>query len=687
MASRIAFAALVASTSIFALTAHAQTTAPITEIRLSSGGLAEVRRQVEVKDNAALTLTVPLDQVDDVLKSLTIRDPKGSMSSASLAGKQPLAEVFKNLPFSANDLSAQSSLLAALQGAAVTVSGDGRQTKGRIVGVEEAKVQGKNDDTITRYRLTVFSTGKLVTFDLDKVDVTLEDEALRAKLETALNAVQTAKAGDTRDISVAITGSGARSIAIDYVVPAPIWKATYRLALPKDGDKADIQGWAVIENNSSDDWKNVKLSLSSGSPLTLHQRLHEAYYAQRPQVPVYGPSGIVPLADKGGEIAANAANKEGSDQFDLQRKSPASPATQKLANAVFGMEAATAPSGRLRADVASPIPHQGYGQAESATLATEADVTTLFTLPNPIALARGQSLTMPFISAAMIATRVSVFQPQLGINNPVAAVMVKNDSATSLPPGILTLTEDGSGYAGDAQLAGLPAGETRMVMFATDRKVVVTTDGQSDQKITQLSYDNGALKADMVVRTNVTYKIKGAADADRTVIVEYPRRVGFTYTSEQKESETPTAIRLKVSVPKGSVAETKLTEQRVVSSTYALTDIESRGQALAVWSQQAVSDPKLLAKLKDASDALTKLNEAKQALTNYDAEVERIKSDQERVRENLQAVPATSDLAKTYLANMTAQEKRLTEIGAWRGKGEEAIASARKVLSEKLKAF
>lgn len=682
MVSRFAALTLGLGTSVIALTAYAQnaaTTAPITDIRLSSGGLAEIRRQVEVKDNSAVNLTVPLNQVDDVLKSLKVNDPKGTASSASLAGKEPLAEVFRNLPFSPADLSTQSSLMAALQGAAVTVSGNGRETKGRIVGVETTRVQDKNGETAEVHRLTVFSGGKLTAFDLDKVDVTLDDPTLRAKLESGLNAVQAAKAGDARDIAVSLNGSGPRNVAIDYVVPAPIWKATYRLVLPKEGNKAGIQGWAVIENNSSDDWKNVRLSLSSGNPVTLYQRLYESYYAKRPEIPVYGPNGIVPLTDKGGDVLAQMEAKEEAADMEYA-------ADRKMRTAPAPIAAQIARDDRQRSLGASGMSGQIKNAPPPAEV-TESDISTVYDLPNPVNLSSGQSLTVRFLENGITADRVSVFQPQLGIQNPVAAVVINNQSASSLPPGILTLSEDGSGYVGDAQLAGLPAGETRMVMFATDRKVVIGTNTTGSQKIAKVAYDGGVLKADLATETNVTYKIKGAQDGDRTVIVEYPRRQGFTYTSAQKDSETPTAIRLKVNVPKGGTAEAQISEQRVLASSYSLADIENDGGRMAVWASQASTDPKLVAKIKDAAEALAKVNEAKQVLGSYDGEVDQIRSDQERIRENLQAVPATSDLAKTYLANMSAQEKRLTEITALRAKGEENLKGARAELSSKIKAF
>jgi hypothetical protein len=39
---------------------------------------------------------------------------------------------------------------------------------------------------------------------------------------------------------------GSRPVGFSYVVAAPVWKAAYRLVLPKEGGAARLQGWAVV---------------------------------------------------------------------------------------------------------------------------------------------------------------------------------------------------------------------------------------------------------------------------------------------------------------------------------------------------------------------------------------------------------------------------------------------------------
>ena len=62
-----------------------------------------------VDRNAEIDIDVPLDQVDDILKSIVIRDGGGHVKSLSLAGPTPVDETFKTLPFKPSDLTSLPS--------------------------------------------------------------------------------------------------------------------------------------------------------------------------------------------------------------------------------------------------------------------------------------------------------------------------------------------------------------------------------------------------------------------------------------------------------------------------------------------------------------------------------------------------------------------------------------------------
>ena len=56
-------------------------------VMLSSGGMGYFEYEANVEGDATLKLTVSLQQVDDVLKSLVVYDDKGGVGGLSLPGR------------------------------------------------------------------------------------------------------------------------------------------------------------------------------------------------------------------------------------------------------------------------------------------------------------------------------------------------------------------------------------------------------------------------------------------------------------------------------------------------------------------------------------------------------------------------------------------------------------------------
>src|ERR1041385_9466642 len=80
---------------------------------------------------------------------------------------------------------------------------------------------------------------------------TLDSEFKRA-LETLALSHDTQK----KAVSLTFNGEGKRDVRVSYVVENPIWKTSYRLVLSNKKDsKPTLQGWAIVENASEEDWR------------------------------------------------------------------------------------------------------------------------------------------------------------------------------------------------------------------------------------------------------------------------------------------------------------------------------------------------------------------------------------------------------------------------------------------------
>src|SRR5208337_374818 len=126
-------------------------------------------------------------------------------------------------------------------------------------------------------------------------------------------------------VSINFAGSGKRNVRVGYVVENPIWKTSYRLVLDKDKKAPPyLQGWAVVENPTDEDWKDVRMALVSGRPISFQMDLYTPLYVPRPVVEPELFASLRPVAYSGGlatkstalALAAPAADAPDAEALD-----------------------------------------------------------------------------------------------------------------------------------------------------------------------------------------------------------------------------------------------------------------------------------------------------------------------------------------------------------------------------------
>lgn len=97
-----------------------------------------------------------------------------------------------------------------------------------------------------------------------------------------------ARAGDDapppeqrRTVRLALDGAR-HDLTVGYTVETPIWRPSYRLIFA--GDTVQVQAWGIVQNLSGEDWRDVRLSLVAGSPVSFRSELAQAVVPRRPVV-------------------------------------------------------------------------------------------------------------------------------------------------------------------------------------------------------------------------------------------------------------------------------------------------------------------------------------------------------------------------------------------------------------------
>jgi hypothetical protein len=654
----------------FPISAFAQDLA-LKRVMLSSGGLGYFEYEATVTGDATLRLTVSLEQVDDVLKSLVVYDDKGGVGGLSLPGREPLAQAFKDLPFDQESLGSPADLLATLKGAQVTVGG-ARAITGRIVSVQKETV-ALNDGKATaeRTRVTLLTDRGLQQFILeDAENLQFADAALREKVAQALLAIQTNRAKDARTLELSARGEGQRTVRIAYIVEVPVWKASYRLTLPADPATARsaLQGWATVENLSGQDWKDVELTLVSGRPVAFRQALYEAYYVKRPEVPIEVAGRLMPGVDRGGVDASERLKAAPPPPPPAAAPAPQPYRPQQERNAAATM--APPPTGAAAAD-----------QFE----ATDAATQVVFRFPRTVSVANGRTLSIPIIDRQVPAQRLALYQADTAPRNPLAAIRLTNDGDSGLPAGLITIYErDKAGYVayvGDARLSGFPIGETRLLAYALDEKIVIEREIGQTERVATGTIVQGALRLSRVVRQTATYRVRGPAKEPRQLVVVQRRLPGWSLVKpEPKGVELSEGnYRITFQLPGGEQTQTfEIVQEQTQQQELRLVD--GSADQIRVYAQSREFDAKTREALVKVLHLQHAVSEAQRQVTQADAERQQIVQEQARLRDNLARVPANSDLQRRYLATLDKQETDLEAIAKRRADAEKSVEAAREAL-------
>lgn len=673
-------------------------------VLLSTGGVGYFEHEARVSGDAALTLEVRRDQVDDVLKSIVVYDDRGGVGTVDLAGQEPLETAFRELPFTPDDLASPTALLNALKGAEVRAAGS-RDLSGRLLSVTEEAVHLPNGGGVTvRHRVSLMTAEGLRQLVLEDTDsLRFADPRVQAQLDKALAAVADSAGKERRRLTIRTSApkddAGAeRTVRVAYVVAAPLWKATYRLTLPEIGPEpgaggktGNLQGWAVLENLSGDDWTGVELSVASGNPVTFRQALYSAYFVNRPEVPVEVLGRVLPKPDEGAVAADHMAKMETLLPRARTGGEMAPPPSIDRARAAPMAPSPGAPSSVAPSPAPLAMPQRAAEPVAAESSAATAQV--LFRYPQPVTLANGGTLMMPIVARAVPAERLSLYQPGIQPRNPLAALRLTNDpgadsgadsAGSSLPPGVLTLYETVGGapaYVGDARLAALPAGESRLLSFAVDQAVTVDRSDQPSRTLSRASLADGVLQLTVTERQTTTYRIAGAAREDRKVIVEHPRRAGWDLVEPANAAPDTTAdaYRLPVAVPAGKTATLAVALERPRVERIGLADLAPE-QVLA-YAASAELPPPVRESLGKVAALRTAVADKERRVADIEREQADIAKEQERLRQNLSTLPRDSDLFKRTIGKMGEQETRLDalsrELGAARKEADAARATLR----------
>jgi len=604
---------------------------PLRRVAIFSSGVGHFEHRGEVTEPARVSLPFAAREVSDVLKSLTIDDPSGDQVAVAYATEDALWATLQGLRPDVSGNPGLADLLNSVRGATLEVDVPSGRRTGRILGVE---VRPGSGDTPPEPCLSLYADGAVSLVPASQIRAyRLVDAQMAADVKRALDHLLESNR-PSRRLEVRLSSDQARTVGLGYVTPTPVWKATYRLDVTAGPPL--LQGWAIVDNASDVDWDDIELSLFVGRPASFTQPLYEAQYVQREVVPLE----IAGSADVHRYDAAAAGG-----MADVSEPAMLTASRREMRGALPPM-ALAAPA---------PVPVQAAGRPAGEQFS--------FTFPGQVTIGGHESAMLPFVQGGIDGEKVSILvgdeMADGAATNPALGLRVTNNLGVALPPGPITVFDDGL-YAGDALIGFLPTGAQRLISYGDDLGVQASRDTASSQRVASVRLANGLLELTWATLVTAKYRLVNEAAKDRRVWVQHPRWGDAQLVKPKEPAElTAGAYRFDVDLAaQSSLVFEVVTRQSVVSSV-SLTDDPD---AVLRFATDGELPPRTAQLMRDAAAIRQRQLRAEADLASVNARSAALAADQARVRETLAVVGIGTRSGATYQKRLDELEDRLVAL-------------------------
>jgi hypothetical protein len=679
---------------------------PVRRVVLYKNGVGYFEHSGRVTGNQAVSIDFTSSQLDDVLQSLTALDLNGGrITGVSYNSTTPLDQQLKNIPLGLGEKPSTTDLYASLEGARVEVSGAGEAAlSGRIVHYEIRSEKTAGGAEANHRVLTIVTDGGAIrSLEVGpNTSVRVLDGDLRRDLDEYLALLASTQSRQMRHVTLQAQGTGARDIRVSYISEVPVWKSTYRIVFPNDASKsttpgdpepAILQGWAVVDNTVGSDWDNVQLSLVAGAPQSFIEPLSQPIYTHRPTVAVPEAENTAPVVHEG--AVADKAELSTTMNAEQIEDMPLKGRKAKVSRGVMGYGSGSGlgqgsgggagGGGFVSGLMPAPPPPPPLIQDETnSASSTKFDDYFEYTVAQPVTLHKNESALVPVLQTNVQAERVTLWNASQPV--PLRALWLTNSGSLTLDRGSFSVFESNE-FAGEGLTDPIHAGEKRLLSYAVDQAVHVSTEGHHNTAHLQhVTVHDGILIARSEQIREVTYLVHNAASDARDVILEHPLEDGWKLNSEVKPVETSaSSYRFRVIAQPGETVRLHVGETHVEGTRYELANLDD--DQLEVLLQNG-DRPNLEKALAPVIAARAKVNDLGDQMDEKDQEIQKAEADSTRLHANIQGLKDSAEertLASRYAREMNADEDQLQTLRKERADLEQQQRTAQLALDEAIR--
>lgn len=649
------------------------------DVTLFSNGIGHFRRIFKVPAGKPESFSIPFkrDHIGDVAASLQVFGAVRLNTPPSFTPSNANATAL-NIDSS----EAYLSLLRSLSGAEVKVTyNNGTSKDYTLLGVEsEEQVQNGAVSGQKHFVILKTDTGSVKRKSLCEVeDVEFTEDSVKAEITKALkNNFQQIKPESTSlDLSLSALNDQETEAAIQYTIPVAAWKMRY--AIREDKGKFTLEGAAIIDNNTDEDWDNFRVSVVTGNPISFNTDIATVVVPQRKFVRLVENDvlGNVEVQEAYG-MAACAAPKGGGGFESVggshNMRRAAARGFNKMSTANYsqaGLESMVQyADGDANLD-------QYDSELESVAAAPGVDSKEVgdfcvFTSKEPITILSRKSAVVPMFTVPLTkAGVVLLYKESNHPRRPFRAVKFKNESEFSLGKGKTVIYNEGV-FSGECVLETTKPGENRMLPHCLENGVKIVKDQKPVQsKRASLKLSEGVCVVEDVSTGVTTYVVENKKDELFKVAIEHVNALGGNMNINVDFEGVELKDREKLASGNGYRLYFELAPKQTITVKATETLLNHQSFKLGNqfnWIKNNVIDVKNpLAKdkgviaaqkvQKEIDDVQAEINEAR-------GRRQELKEQGERVRENITATKDVGNSATVaeWVKDLDAAEKEIRVI-------------------------
>lgn len=620
-----------------------------------SSGVADFLRWYDVQEGEKTSISIPVgsEHLADLLASFNIF---GQVRVETPLTFRPSNEMEGRLEIDPSNV--LESLSTKLSGSAIEISSAGEKSQGRLIGLHSQQ-ETSSGDPIQVQSVVVLTDSGIRKWPIRDIDeLSFLDQDIQQEIDKALKRNFQRITPNSTFVELELTAKGkANQAAVQYTIPAAAWKISYRLNLQEE--KVRLQGYAVVDNNTDEDWKDFRVCVVTGQPITFSTDLAESKTPARNRVNLVADSalGAVEIEEGFGRDAEGAvvmaagpmAHEEMCEDRMMFKRTSASPRAKKLENAeVF--EAETDEVGDFCF----------YQSADLVTVAAK------------------RSAAIPVFDKELDQAK-GLLHYDHGNHavSPYRSIQLKNSLPHSLGKGVCTVYQEGA-FAGSCIVPEMKEGQQRLLAHALDSGVKVhKRQDRLRRTLMSLQIDGGIGVRKEIATKKTVYRIKNNHKETFQLILDHDKDLagsevtGILTIADQKEvasfdCELKKGWRYRIDLDAKSEMVLEVQEQRVNSSRTELVRLKKDQLNFDTsWIQSNLiqSDGPLANhdNVKQCVDIQSDLSALETRIARTWNESRKFEERQARLRKNIETAGA-DPVAKKWREDLGDLEDKIREI-------------------------